>query len=663
MRALKLAFGLCLITVAGCQTAPATDADADARIEQVLTHFIANPIAEKPVTQHPVKPHLIFSRHFNISLSARAYLQLMTDPTKDAVSSELLQEVAQYYLDHPEEIPDPDATYWAGEYHSAAVAKFGINGTVRKGALNREAELKMLEYMVSYLNFWSRLDHYEFSLKHQTYYYWNSENHWWQEIVTAWGYLLALKDDPDFKNTILHDGKTIQEHYDTTVFYMKEHMRQRVKKGFFTEISSGGYAGRMHNMYYTIYEISPDPDLRALASKTLDLWWVFWAEEQILGERGGGKVRHRRLRGLLPYSDNHMTPAWYYLGIGPRDMEYIKGLQDDSVIMAMNYMALLSDYRPAPIVEDILKDRESAPAYTITQRRVGRSAGQDETVFSEVKRADPEKYENAGIEKHKFYDFENGGVLKYSWVSPNFILGTNMRPPYNAKAWVAGSAQGWWHGLLLRGDNPEYPERIVPTAIYPRDSMGEQYAIQSKTSFMTRKLNDVWSKVTDNSKFPMGVFLSKGLEDYTKFKGDFIFVDSPEVWAAVRAVESSFVPSNETLQKKHKVAGNFYRLTNDTQPIIIEVAEAGSYRSFEAFQEAVQNAQITYEDGAYHYASLSGDRFSMFDDRSAPQVNNQVINYAPSQAYDSRYISSVWDSGIVTITAGGETHVLDFTVN
>ena len=575
----------------------------------------------------------------------------------------MLDRVAQYYLDHPEEVPDPDSAYWAGEYHAAVLAKFGSNGTVRKGAIPRATEVKVLNYMLSYVKYWSRLDKYDFSLTHHTYYYWNSENHWWQETVTSWGYLLALKSDPNFKDTLLPDGRSMEEHYERTVAYMKEHMRQRARKGFFTEISSGSYAGRMHAMYYMIYEISPDPELKSLATKSLDLWWAFWAEEQIQGERGGGKVRHRKLRGLRPFSESHMVPAWYYLGAGARDLDYLKSLNDNAGIKANNYMAVLSGYRPAPFVAAILEGRTNAPAYAIMQRRVGRSAGQDENVPPELLKEERIGVGRAGIQRHKFYDLENSGVLKYSWVSPNFILGTNMRPPLDVREWEAGSAQGWWHGLLVASPGADYPERVVPTLIYPSESMGEQYAVQSDGSLMARKLNDAWTKSQDNRKYPMGVFISEGLQRRMVIDGDFIFIESPKVWVAVRAVGTDFIPKDDALSRPQARSGSFYMLREDTQPVIIEAAERADYASFVAFQQAARAASLVRQNGAYHYASLSGDTLSMFDDRSVPMINQQRINYSPDTVYQSRYITSQWDSGVITITVGGKQHRLDFMAN
>ena len=647
------------------------DPQVEKRISEALDYVRNNPTAEQEVTRHPKKPKQPFSRLFNISLSSRAYLQLMTDPSKDQSSSAMLEKVADYYLSHKDQIADPDSSYWAGEYHSAAVARFGVNGTVRKGAISRDVEKKFLAYMVEFLNAWSRLEDYDLSLKYNTYYYWNSENHWWQELVTSWGYLLSLKEDPDFKNTVLADGKTVQEHYDRTAAYLKEHMRQRAKKGFLVEISSGGYAGRMHSMYLVLSEISPDQELRALATKTLDLWWTFWAEEQISVEQGGGKVRHRELRGLRPFNESHQSQGYYYFGLGPYNIDYMR--DKDAFRWATNYLYLLSAYRPAPFVRDILEDRKQAPPYAILQRRVGKAFGENAAELKELRSAKNDKLANAtamtesdpanGVSPldYKFYDYDNGGIAKYSWVSPNFVLGTNMRPPIDVKSWVAGSAQGWWHGLLVAGENPTYPERVVPTLILEGDMMGDQYAIQSKGSFMARRLNDAWGKGRNNEQYPMGIYVSKGLQRYTKVEPGFIFIESPKAWVAVRAAQTDFLRSDEILTRGQQEEGSFYRLRDGNQPVIIEAAEQGDYANFDAFRRMARAAALVYQDGTHRYESLSGSQLTMFDDRTLPMIGGMRVNYTPRFAYKSRYVSSDWDSGIITITVGELQHVLDFT--
>lgn len=423
------------------------------RLARVVEHVKANPVNELEITTHPKKPKQTFCRLFNISLSARAYFQFHTDPSLDAESSELLAKVARWYITNPERIKDPDSAYWAGEYHSAILAKFGSRGAERRGALSPDAERLMLEYMFRYVNHWSRLDHYEASLKYDTYYYWSTENHWWQEIVTSWGYLLALKEDPTYAGLSLEDGVSVQEHYERTCAYMKQHMQQRARKGFLLEISTGGYSSRMHNMWYAIYDISPEEDLRRLAKQTLDLYWAFWAEEHIAGERGGGKVRHRGLRGLGPNTERHLIPAWLFFGVGTQDFAYIRDIGPDTTRLAMHYMVLFSGYVPDDVIYAILEDRTTAPAYSITQRRQG-------------KEVPAEQVPEIATMQGGLYDVDGGDCLKYSWVTPNYILGTVMRPPHNGYVWNRGAAQGWWHGLIVAGGTrSDPPERVVPTFI------------------------------------------------------------------------------------------------------------------------------------------------------------------------------------------------------
>lgn len=410
----------------------------DDRVAAVTAHLKKNPTKELPVGKHPKDKNRVFCRMFNISLSSRAYFQLHTDESLDASSNKDLEKVAQWYLDNPDKVRDPDSAYWAGEYHAAALAQFGSRGTVRRGAISRKTELLLLKYMLDFVNYWSRLDHYDASLKAQTYFYDSTENHWWQETVASWGYLLALKDDPDFKDRKHVDGQSLQEHYKKTSFYIEQHMQQRARKGFLLEISSGGYSGRMRNMWHLIHDISPDERMRMLAKDTLNLWWTFWAEEQVNAERGGGKVRHRDLKGLHANNENHLFPTWLYFGVGTHNLDYIKSTGPDKMGPNVHYMEVFSKYRPHEVIYKILEDRSRAVPYAVTHRCLGKEV--------------PEKARLKLTQlPGSLYDFDQADCLKYSWVAPTFVLGTVMRPPYDGNVWQKGMAQGWWHGLLMSG--------------------------------------------------------------------------------------------------------------------------------------------------------------------------------------------------------------------
>jgi len=641
---------LLVLTMTVCDANAREIEGAKERIRQVIADVRENPRPAAPIGTHPKKRNKVFSRTFNTTVSSRAYFQLHTDPALDDSSSEMLEKVAQYYLDHPEQLDDADGPYWAGEYHSACLAKFGINGTERKGAIARKSEKVMLEYMVAFLNHWSRLGLYDLSLKHQTFAYPSTENHWWAEVVVCWGYLLALKDDPDFKDRILKDGKSLQEHYERTAEYMKHHMNQRARKGFLLEISSPSYFRRMHAMWYIILDLSPDKELRDLARNTLDLFWAFWAEEQVSGERGGGKVRSRGY-SILDGSERVKLPAWIYFGTGQQDLPFIKG-PEGSAQLHVQYTALFSGHLPDPVIYEILKDRKEAPPFSITQRRLGR---EDKTVQL-VPKAD----------RHQpcLYNYEEADCLKYSWVTTGFVMGTVMRPPKPYGYWQRGTAQGWAHGLIIAGKAPAImPERVIPITIHVdhRDILSDQYAVQSKGSFMTRKLPEVIARGQNNKLNQFGVFISKGLKP--EYRGDFVFIDSPTCWVAIRAVGTRFLADDQPLKEAHRELGDFYLPEDNLQPVIIEAAAPGDYGDFAEFKSRATQAKLLSEGGAHTYGSLSGDQFTMFDDRRAPLINGKPIDYNPPMAYDSRYVKSEWDSGRVTISVGGTEKVLDFMVD
>ena len=158
----------------------------------------------------------------------------------------------------------------------------------------------------------------------------------------------------------------------------------------------------------------------------------------------------------------------------------------------------------------------------------------------------------------------------------------------------------------------------------------------------------------------MGIFISNGLKEYTEHSGDFLFINSPRCWVAVRAVNSQFNLANQILLKNQKGKGTFYKLENDQNPVIIEASDPGDYVSFDAFKTAALKCKLVTRNGGHSYHSLSGDQFTMFDDLSLPKINGVHVAYNPTMAYNSRYIKSEWDSGVVKITVGGTETTLDF---
>ena len=99
----------------------------------------------------------------------------------------------------------------------------------------------------------------------------------------------------------------------------------------------------------------------------------------------------------------------------------------------------------------------------------------------------------------------------------------------------------------------------------------------------------------------------------------------------------------------------------DLSPIVIEVGRQVDHESMEAFRTAVLSTPVSLDGDEMRYESLAGDRFSFHTDYSAlPMVNGETIDLTPDHVYDSLFVQSRWDSGVVELAYKGSSHVLDF---
>ena len=95
--------------------------------------------------------------------------------------------------------------------------------------------------------------------------------------------------------------------------------------------------------------------------------------------------------------------------------------------------------------------------------------------------------------------------------------------------------------------------------------------------------------------------------------------------------------------------------------MILEAGRKSDFGSFEAFRKRVLAQFVSMEDSVLTYRSLGGDTLTFHADRSRlPEINGKPVELAPVKVYDSPFVQSEWDSGVVTIQFGDEKRVLDF---
>ena len=97
-------------------------------------------------------------------------------------------------------------------------------------------------------------------------------------------------------------------------------------------------------------------------------------------------------------------------------------------------------------------------------------------------------------------------------------------------------------------------------------------------------------------------------------------------------------------------------------PVVIEVMRKMELSSFDAFRSRVlQRPELKVREGMLRFTGIYGDDFEFFADSARrPNVNGEPVDYAPDLGLSSPWLTSRWDSGLVTLSKHGRREVLDF---
>lgn len=609
--------------------------------EQVRAFFEADsgkPL-ERAKKQPPLRPGRgNYTRAYSFSIvnfAARCfYLNQQLDEANAA-----LVENAQHYLDNPKDIVDRDSFHWHADIVMRLIDMYGPNGSVHPGRLTAETAAICLEPIWIYVEHsskYNKANHKE----SRTWHFHSTENHHAMDFTTQWHFAKLAKDHPNFRDHKLRDGRTMGELYRDWNDYFVVYCNERARKGTNIEIMCPGYNMVWMKGIYNFHDFG-EPDVRKAAGMLMDLYWAYWAQEQRNGVEAGGKTR---IRGVNGFSHRvHGVPAvgWMYFGIGQKPNAFMGGIN-----------ALLSGYRPPAVVADIAKNAISDEPYEIRQRAQGLGKqGIGQAVVTDTAR--PNEFRDDG-----------GGIVRYSYCDPAFIIGTLMHEPRPLDDWPAISTQSRWQGIIF-SDSPG--ARIVPVvrpAGRARDVLNGHWSVQRKGSLITHKLKD-------NSKGgPMIVWISKdGISEPVR-EDDWVFVETDGAYAAIRVVGSDFKISDKPVSNPNMTGpprsappGRFVVADDDFAPVILEVMSKRDVEDFDEFKRRVKAAALSIKGSVLSYETIYGDTLTL-DTRykQGATINGKPVDYAPPKVHQSPYLNSVYDSGVVTISRGDQTLTLDFNL-
>ena len=568
--------------------------------------------------QPPLEPgRTLFARNFSYSLVDFAFKALWLNE-QIAEANAALQQNADYYIDNYPAMQDRDNFYWAADEWLRLLEYFGTKGIRKAGLITKETEAKLFKMMWQYNKVFSQLSKAEYIIS-GTWFVDESENHHIQRFSTYWHFSKYLKDLADYKDLKYDDGFTSQEHYNGWTTYIKHWIVERARKGLFVEMANEGYGLETLKGAYNFFDFG-DKELRCLTKKLLDLYWTTWAEEQIAGVRGGSKNRVYPGVNSKSGKGEFWKMAWYYLGIG------------NATQLERNLFTLVtSSYRMLLITMDIALDTKGRGNYEIKQRRLGLAIDSF----------------------HMNPDYrlrqDNGGLVRYSYCTPDFILGAAHFEAHKWQDWTLISSQNRWHGVIFAGDED--------ARIYPQCSLNNTYrsynqhwSVQNKGCMITQKLPEGYAWDGE----PMRVFFSNaGLKEMVE-RDDWVFVVAEGAFAAVKCVSKGYKWDVD-------VDGKWLVCEDELTPIIMQVAQKKDFANYKQFQEKILSMPINFNNKLLKYKSIYDDEFVFHTDYSKlATVNGKTIDIHPEMVFDSPFIKSVWNSGVVTIQKGKRKLALKF---
>ena len=627
------------------QTPEAILAGFEKRVDAMFRAESGNPLV-RAKKQKPLGPGRgNYVREYSYSMMAFAARCLYLGEMLDEANAALVEN-AQHYLDNPKDINDRDSFHWHAEIVMRLLEMYGTSGRKKAGRVTKETEALALKPIWMYAKKCSSLAKAEYE-KSKTWHIYNSENHHVMDFTVCWHFAKIAKDLPEFRDLKFDDDATAAEHYRAWNEYIMAYCRERARKSPCVEMMSSHYNCALIKGLYNYYDFG-DPQVRRSTGMFLDLYFAYWAQEQINGVQGGGQSRIYFCQGLSgkPSQDREQDMArlaWLYFGIGA-----------ESRVNGFELGAALSDYRPPVVVADIALDVEGRGRYEVRQCAQG---------LGEQGRSHPEV---SGYKLPNELRTDGGGILRYSYCDPAFIIGTPMTEARPLEDWTHISAQNRWHGVIFDG---KHRARIIPIA-RPQNNhvaLNAQWSVQSKGSLITQKLK------YHKGAAEMIVWVSKeGLTAPVEEDG-VVFVEAEGAYAAIRVTIGGFqwqdgngsytaLDGDGTMLTTRP--GRVLIPNDEYTPVILEVMAKSDVENFALFKAKVKSTNPILKGAILEYSTIYGDHLT-FDTsfEKTPSINGKPVNYTPNKVFESPFLNADYDRGIVTISKEARKKVLDFNLS
>lgn len=537
-----------------------------------------------------------------------------------------------------ETAPDAGRLYWALGPLVRAYGLFSKDSGVRGALLDEETETAIIEVLWKYLR-----EQGEGLFDGDVWRVVDSENHDIHRRTVMFLTAQFLKDKPEYRHNTLPWGQSIDEFYIESRDFLDAYLTERARSGLFIEVGSPHYQQIVMQSLLNLRDFSNDYKVAHKAEMLLDVIWIDHAVESIKGIRGGAKSR---LGNALSYhraaaNDGFSVLASLYFDFQPLSRTASENFQNvkDSLQKAT---ILMSDYVPPEIAKNLMTETEARGSYAYVSRRPGIGVREFSWDFAH------RRGYNDPVQIPLYYIDPEQSVLRYTYVTPEFVMGSFIYDDRNGLSPVQISTQNQWEGVIFKND---IGSRIFAHCVSQNPLYEAFWTMQHGPIIITqlsfRTLSEVLISISRD--------LTKGLE----IDGEWVFGKSGDnAFFAFRAVSGGLSARMED----GFIAG--FELLDNKSPIIIHAGTKDMYGSFKEFKDTLKGNSLEYNGEVVSYTDKVWGKLQYgpeYFNGTVGLVNGEPIDYEPELVLDSPYLKSEWKSGVITASFGDETIVFDFT--
>jgi len=457
-----------------------------------------------------------------------------------------------------------------------------------------------------------------------------SENHFLSSKACDFLVAQFLRKIPAYANQKYDDGSTLEEQYQARSAFFMKWLDERAKRGQFVEAASPSYQADSVAALFNLRDFAEDPVLRRKAEMYLDLTYANIAEETLLTTRGGPKSRVK-------------VGHEYDAGMSDRGYDTLFNAPGRTFEPRGEGSLTTSDYYPPPAIVSLAKDTTGRGTYAFAKRWPGpvadgkaKGSGDPDGVLWQS--LDPER-----------------GVFRYGFATPDYVLGS---AGVDTTCEDDVSMGYRWQGVVFASD----PLARIGFEVKPAKSndwhgFNPFYSVQDRNILITQK----WAPEPQNPRSAMPahlrIYFSPTLDDVQDEDG-WTFVRDGKAFAALKVVAGGYqwTPAWQHADSIGEDSKAFITLDTEEAPVILIVNQASDYNGdFAAFKAAVKAQPIRYAKGVLDFAKVT------FHGPSQPaRIDGKPVDITPSRGYDSPFVRSDWNSGLIYIRKGDETEILDF---